>query len=224
MTRMPDAVEMDVVAGPGAEGARRATGGPGPVTTSRPPEIRRCQRHGISLERLRRQRSALFDVLVHASDDVPSRPSRRRARPRRCVRASACPGRRSNHRGPGRRRRARWVRPNARRCSTCCTASGSSTSRPPKSMPRRGADLPLCPAQNSRRCSQEGTVNLTGAGQNEGGFLSIKLLGTVKLMDSARGSSRAGRARLDLIRQRSPHPRLGTNAFWATGGKARRHD
>ena len=29
MTRMPDAVEMDVVAGPGAEGARRATGGPG---------------------------------------------------------------------------------------------------------------------------------------------------------------------------------------------------
>ena len=38
MTRMPDAVEMDVVAGPGAEGARRATGGPGPVTTSRPPD------------------------------------------------------------------------------------------------------------------------------------------------------------------------------------------
>ncbi len=35
MTRMPEAVEMDVVAGPGAEGARRATGGPGPVTTSR---------------------------------------------------------------------------------------------------------------------------------------------------------------------------------------------
>ena len=30
MTRMPEAVEMDVVAGPGAEGARRATGGPGP--------------------------------------------------------------------------------------------------------------------------------------------------------------------------------------------------
>ncbi len=38
MTRMPEAVEMDVVAGPGAEGARRATGGPGPVTTSRPPD------------------------------------------------------------------------------------------------------------------------------------------------------------------------------------------
>ena len=35
MIRMPEAVEMDVVAGPGAEGARRATGGPGPVTTSR---------------------------------------------------------------------------------------------------------------------------------------------------------------------------------------------
>ena len=34
MTRMPEAVERDVVAGPGAEGARRATGGPGPVTTS----------------------------------------------------------------------------------------------------------------------------------------------------------------------------------------------
>ena len=28
---------MDVVTGPGAQGARRATGGPGPVTTSRPP-------------------------------------------------------------------------------------------------------------------------------------------------------------------------------------------
>ena len=36
MIRRPEAVEMDVVAGPGAEGARRATGGPGPVTTSRP--------------------------------------------------------------------------------------------------------------------------------------------------------------------------------------------
>ncbi len=35
MTRMPEAVDRDVVAGPGAEGARRATGGPGPVTTSR---------------------------------------------------------------------------------------------------------------------------------------------------------------------------------------------
>ena len=35
---MPDAVEMDVVAVPGAEGARRATGGPGLVTTSHPPD------------------------------------------------------------------------------------------------------------------------------------------------------------------------------------------
>jgi len=35
MTRMPEAVEMDVVVGPGAKGARRATGGPGPATTSR---------------------------------------------------------------------------------------------------------------------------------------------------------------------------------------------
>ena len=34
MTRMPDAVELDVVAGPGAEGARRATGAVGPATTS----------------------------------------------------------------------------------------------------------------------------------------------------------------------------------------------
>ena len=38
MTRMPDAVEMDVVAGPGGEGARRATGAVGPVTTSRAPD------------------------------------------------------------------------------------------------------------------------------------------------------------------------------------------
>ena len=38
MTRMPEAVEMDVVAGPGAEGARRATGGPGGVTTSGAPD------------------------------------------------------------------------------------------------------------------------------------------------------------------------------------------
>ena len=34
MTRMPDAVESEVVAGPGVEGARRATGGPGPATTT----------------------------------------------------------------------------------------------------------------------------------------------------------------------------------------------
>ena len=38
MTRMPDAVEMDVVAGPGTEGARRATEGVGPATTSRAPD------------------------------------------------------------------------------------------------------------------------------------------------------------------------------------------
>jgi transposase len=35
MTRMPAAVEMDVVAGPEAEGVRRATGGSGPAITSR---------------------------------------------------------------------------------------------------------------------------------------------------------------------------------------------
>ena len=34
MNRMPPAVEMDVVAGPNAEGARRATGAFGPATTS----------------------------------------------------------------------------------------------------------------------------------------------------------------------------------------------
>ena len=33
MTRMPDAVEVDVGAGSGVEGARRATGGPDPATT-----------------------------------------------------------------------------------------------------------------------------------------------------------------------------------------------
>ena len=245
MTRMPDAVEMDVVAGPGAEGARRATGGPGPVTTSRPPDPdpevpATVQRRRFSaayrlrilkaagrLQEARRggravaSRGAVFvaaDELAAAArggsaardagapsgadaaprrptgdtarggdppapaevaaggddhhapkkscrdpgdppdtprrrrDRLMRRPSRRRARPRRCVRASACPGRRSiaggaprsapHHRGPGRRRRARWVRPNARRCSTCCTASGSSTSRPPKSMPRCSRSRP----------------------------------------------------------------------------------
>ena len=35
MSRMQEVVERDVVAGAEAEGARRATGGPGPVTTSR---------------------------------------------------------------------------------------------------------------------------------------------------------------------------------------------
>ena len=35
MTRMPESLEIDVVAGLGAEGARRATGAPGPVATSR---------------------------------------------------------------------------------------------------------------------------------------------------------------------------------------------
>ena len=34
MNRMPPAVEMDVVVGPKAEGARRATGAFGPTTTS----------------------------------------------------------------------------------------------------------------------------------------------------------------------------------------------
>ena len=33
MTRMPDTVEIEVVAGSGLEGARRATGGPDPATT-----------------------------------------------------------------------------------------------------------------------------------------------------------------------------------------------
>jgi transposase len=37
MNRMPPAVEMDVVVGPEAEGARRATGGPDPATTAGAP-------------------------------------------------------------------------------------------------------------------------------------------------------------------------------------------
>ncbi len=37
MTRMPAVVEMDVVVGAEAEGARRATGDDGPMTTSRAP-------------------------------------------------------------------------------------------------------------------------------------------------------------------------------------------
>ena len=35
MPRMPEVVEIDPITGPGAEGARRATGGPGPVIGSR---------------------------------------------------------------------------------------------------------------------------------------------------------------------------------------------
>ena len=40
MTRMPDAMEVDVVAGPGVEGARRATGGrdPAPTLPARAPD------------------------------------------------------------------------------------------------------------------------------------------------------------------------------------------
>jgi len=38
MDQMPPAVEMDVVVGPEAEGARRATGAFGPMPTSRPPD------------------------------------------------------------------------------------------------------------------------------------------------------------------------------------------
>ena len=64
MIRIPEAVEMDVVAGPGAEGARRATGGPGPVTTSRPsdpaPEV------PATVQRRRFSAEYRFRILKHA--------------------------------------------------------------------------------------------------------------------------------------------------------------
>ena len=44
MTRMPEAVEMDVVAGLGTEGARRATGGPGPAPDPDPEVAATVQR------------------------------------------------------------------------------------------------------------------------------------------------------------------------------------
>ena len=50
MTRMPEAVEMDVVAGPGAEGARRATGGPGPPPDPDPEVSATVQRRRFSAE------------------------------------------------------------------------------------------------------------------------------------------------------------------------------
>jgi len=55
MTRMPAVVEMDVVVGPEAEGARRATGDSGPMTTSRAtdpdPEVpAKSQRRRFSAE------------------------------------------------------------------------------------------------------------------------------------------------------------------------------
>jgi len=55
MTRMPAVVEMDVVMGPEAEGARRATGDAGPMTTSRAtdpdPEVpAKAQRRRFSAE------------------------------------------------------------------------------------------------------------------------------------------------------------------------------
>ena len=50
MTRMPEAVEMDVVAGPGVEGARRATGGPGPPPDPDPEVSATVQRRRFSAE------------------------------------------------------------------------------------------------------------------------------------------------------------------------------
>ena len=64
MIRIPEAVEMDVVTGPGAEGARRATGGPGPATTSRPsdpaPEV------PATVQRRRFSAEYRFRILKHA--------------------------------------------------------------------------------------------------------------------------------------------------------------
>ena len=72
MTRMPVAVEMDVVVGPEAEGARRATAAFGPATTSRAtapdPEVSaKAQRRRFSAEyRLRILKQA--DACTKASD------------------------------------------------------------------------------------------------------------------------------------------------------------
>ena len=59
MPRMPEVVEIDPVTGPGAEGARRATGGPGPVTGSRAshpdPEVpAKVERRRFTMEYRRR--------------------------------------------------------------------------------------------------------------------------------------------------------------------------
>ena len=70
MTRMLETVEMDVVAGPGAEGARRATGGPGPVTTSRPPD----PDPEVSATVQRRRCSAEYRLRILKAADACKRP------------------------------------------------------------------------------------------------------------------------------------------------------
>ena len=70
MTRLPEAVEMDVVAGPGAEGARRATGGPGPVSTSRPPD----PDPEVSATVQRRRFSAEYRLRILNAADACKRP------------------------------------------------------------------------------------------------------------------------------------------------------
>ena len=70
MTRMPDAVEVDVGAGSGVEGARRATGGPDPAPTlpGRAPmnSTPRAARWGVapiqSVDLTRYRRSRLTDI------------------------------------------------------------------------------------------------------------------------------------------------------------------
>ena len=105
--------------------------------------------------------------------DPPDTPRRRRDRLMRAIEAVTTPGETAalcqsvgvsraslyRRRRPALRpapprprapRRARWVRPNARRCSTCCTASGSSTSRPPKSSSRSRPTLDVSRARGGQ--------------------------------------------------------------------------
>ena len=64
MIRIPEAVEMDVVAGPGPPVALRAPSAPGPVTTSRPsdpaPEV------PATVQRRRFSAEYRFRILKHA--------------------------------------------------------------------------------------------------------------------------------------------------------------
>ncbi len=91
MTRMPPAVEMDVVVGPKAEGARRATGAFGPTATSAAmapdPEVpAKAQRRRFTAEyRLRILKQA--DACKRPGAACRTRPDRPARRPRRQRRA-----------------------------------------------------------------------------------------------------------------------------------------
>ena len=85
MTRMPDAVEIEVVAGSGVEGARRATGGPDPATTlparAPDPEVEATvQRRRFSVRGKQRQLSRTRRLVQHRV-----KCARRESRPRSCV-------------------------------------------------------------------------------------------------------------------------------------------